>query len=135
MTDQDNLSANKALVRRLFEEVIDGGCLDLAPSLLRADYIQHNPSIGQGVEGVVAYFEQLERTKSRLRIQSTLEIRHMMAEDDLVFVHSNTRMAGVVTLDFEAMDLFRVQDGMLAEHWDVIQGRGVLAELALLTAG
>ena len=54
-----------------------------------------------------------------------------MAEDDLVFIHSHTRMAAVVTLDFEAMDLFRVQDGLLAEHRDVIQGRGVLAALAL----
>ncbi len=80
VTDCDDPAANKAVVRRLFEEVIDGGRLDLAPSLLRADYIQHNPSVGQGVAGFVAYFEQLERTKSRLRVQSTLEIRHMLTE-------------------------------------------------------
>ena len=59
----------------------------------------------------------------------------MLAEHDFVFIHTRTLMEGLVTLDFETMDLFRVQDGLLAEHWDVIQGRSILASLALLTVG
>ena len=135
MSNDSTGEANKALVRRVFEEIIDGGRLELATALLRSDYIQHNPSAGQGIEGFVTYFTQLERTKKRLRVRSTLSILHMLAEHDFVFIHTRTRMEGLVTLDFETMDLFRVQDGLLAEHWDVIQGRSVLASLALLTAG
>jgi predicted SnoaL-like aldol condensation-catalyzing enzyme len=127
--------ANKAVVRRVFEEIIDGGRLDLAPTLLRPDYIQHNPSVGQGIDGFVAYFTNLEQTKKRLRVDSELSILHMLAEDDLVFIHTKTTMKGLVTLEFETMDLFRLCDGLLAEHWDVIQGRSVLASLALLMAG
>jgi len=126
---------NKALVRRVFEEIIDGGRLELARELLRPDYIQHNPSVGQGVEGFIAYFTQLERTKKRLRVTSKLEILHEMAEGDFVFVHTSTTMKGPVALQFEAMDLFRVHEGLLAEHWDVIQGRGVMSALALLLSG
>ena len=132
---QVSCEANKAVVRRVFEEIIDGGRLDLAPTLLRPDYVQHNPSVGQGLDGFVAYFTNLEQTKKRLRVGSELFILHMLAEDDLVFIHTKTTMKGLVTLDFETMDLFRLCDGLLAEHWDVIKGRSVLASLALLMAG
>jgi predicted SnoaL-like aldol condensation-catalyzing enzyme len=127
--------ANKALVRRLFEEVIDGGNSDLAEELLKPDYIQHNPSAGQGIEGFKAYFADLERTKRRLRAVSTLTILHLLAEGDRVYIHTETCMEGMVRLRFEAMDLFRVEDGKLAEHWDVIQGRGILSAMVLLAAG
>jgi predicted SnoaL-like aldol condensation-catalyzing enzyme len=130
-----DLDANKALVRRLFEEVIDGGDLSLADQLLRADYIQHNPSAGQGIEGFKAYFSDLERTKKRLRARSTMTIRHMLAEADHVFIYAETRMEGPVNLTFEAMDLFRIREGQIAEHWDVIQGRGLLSSLVLMVSG
>ena len=67
MNSTIDLEANKMLVRRLFEEVIDGGDLNLADQLLRTDYIQHNPAAGQGIEGFKAYFTDVERTKKRLR--------------------------------------------------------------------
>ncbi len=54
MNSINDLEANKTLVRRLFEDVIDGGDLNLANQLLRPDYIQHNPSAGQGIEGFKA---------------------------------------------------------------------------------
>jgi predicted SnoaL-like aldol condensation-catalyzing enzyme len=135
MSDDPIGEANKALVRRVFEDIIDGGRLELAAELLRPDYIQHNPSVGQGVEGFVAYFTRLDRAKKRFGIRSSLSILHMLAENDSVFIHSTTRMEGIVTLEFETMDLFRVQEGRLAEHWDVIQGRGLFAALALLSVG
>ena len=130
-----DLETHRALVRRLFEEVIDGGDLALADELLRPDYIQHNPSAGQGIEGFKAYFTDLERTRKRLRVTSSLTIHHVLAESDLVFIHSETRMEGMLNLKFLAMDLFRVEDGRIAEHWDVIQGRGLLSSLVLLMAG
>ncbi len=130
-----DLDANKTLVRCLFEDVIDGGDLTLADRLLRPDYIQHNPSAGQGIEGFKTYFTDLERTKKRLRVSSTLTIQHMLAEADHVFIYAETRMEGAVNLTFEAMDLFRIREGQIAEHWDVIQGRGLLSSLVLLVSG
>ncbi len=64
-----------------------------------------------------------------------MTIQHMLAESDHVFVYSKTRMEGTLNLTFQAMDLFRIHDGKIAEHWDVIQGRGLFSSLVLLTAG
>ena len=129
------LERNKNLVRRVFEEVIGQRRFELAHELLRPDYIQHNPSAGQGIDGFLAYFRDLERTQRRLRVTSTTEIVLLMAEADHVCAHTRTRMSGWISLDFTAMDIFRIEDGRLAEHWDVIQGRGTLSALALLLAG
>jgi len=130
-----NLEANKRLVQRLFDEVIAKRRFDLAHELLRPDYIQHNPSAGQGIDGFVAYFRKLERTQRRLRATSTTQILSLLAEGDRVFAHTETRIDGPARLHFVAMDLFRIEDGQLAEHWDAIQGRGLLSALALLLAG
>jgi predicted SnoaL-like aldol condensation-catalyzing enzyme len=135
MHENSDLEANKQLVLRLFKDVIDGGDLDLADDLLRPDYIQHNPSVGQGVEGFKKYFTDLERTRKTLRVRSSLTILQVVAEDDRVFIYGETRMEGAVNLRFEAMDLFRIEAGRIAEHWDVIQGRGLLSSLALIVAG
>ena len=129
------LTANKTLVRRLFEKVIDAGNTALADELLRPDYIQHNPSVGQGIEGFKEYFASLDQTKRRLRLASTMDILAIMAEGDRVSIYTETRMVGMVSLSFQAMDLFRIQDGKIAEHWDVIQGRGLLSATILLAVG
>lgn len=135
MNELHDLERNKELVRRLFVEVIDGGDLDLADDLLKPGYVQHNPSAEQDVAGFKAYMRSLERTKRLLRADSELDIHHVLAEGDRVLIHTETRFSGVVRLRFETMDLFRVEGGRLAEHWDVIQGRSVLSVLAGLVAG
>ena len=53
LSDDSTREANKALVRRVFEEITNGDRLELAAELLRSDYIQHNPSAGQGIAGFV----------------------------------------------------------------------------------
>lgn len=130
-----NLERNKELVRRLFVEVIDGGDLDLADQLLQPGYVQHNPSAGQDIAGFKAYMRSLERTKRLLRADSEFEIHHVLAEGDRVLIHTETRFSGLVRLRFETMDLFRLEGGRIAEHWDVIQGRSLLSVLAGLVAG
>ncbi len=135
MNSLSDLEANKSLVRRLFEDVIDGGDLNLADQLLRPDYIQHNPSAGQGIEGFKKYFTDLESTKKRMRVSSSFTIQHLMAEADHVVIYGETRMEGRLNLKFEAMDLFRIEEGKIAEHWDVIQGRGLLSSFVLLMTG
>jgi predicted SnoaL-like aldol condensation-catalyzing enzyme len=79
-------------------------------------YIQHNPQAPDGfeafvqfVEGVTAQFPQL-----------SLEIKRAVAEGDLVVTHSLLKMSpddrGSAVADF-----FRLEDGKVVEHWDVIQ--------------
>ncbi|WP_290053440.1 nuclear transport factor 2 family protein [Amycolatopsis solani] len=80
------------------------------------DYVQHNPHApGSAAEsarylaGFVARFPEL-----------TLEVRRVVAEDDLVCTHSLMRLTPNARGSAIA-DVMRVRDGRIVEHWDVVQ--------------
>ena len=80
------------------------------------DYIQHKPTLPNGREPVVSFLEKLlERYPDRI-----FTIHRVIASDDLVAVHyhsqSNPEDAG-----FAVVDIFRVEDCLIVEHWDVVQ--------------
>ncbi len=109
---------NKALVLRLYSEVFNQNKTDLVKHLLAADYIQHDPTVPGGPEGQIKLFENL---KARLPgVVAT--VKRVAADGDLVGVHwqasatpqnENTGQAWV--------DLFRLANGKIVEHWDVHQ--------------
>jgi predicted SnoaL-like aldol condensation-catalyzing enzyme len=113
------LDENKALVENFFREVLGARSVEAAAKYLRPDYIQHNPGIPGGLAGFQDFF------RPRLRQASTtvrMEILHVVAEGDLVNIHvrwSGTNTAGK-PVDFTEFDLFRVEGGLIAEHWDAI---------------
>lgn len=123
--------ANKALVAELYEKVIGGGDLDRADRLLAPDYIQHNPNVPTGREGFKRYFAGIH---ARFRID--VEILSVIAEDDMVVVHVEQRVRSrLFALTIVAMDRFRIDNGRIAEHWDVMSGKSFLDRLMLEIAG
>lgn len=64
-----------------------------------------------------------------------LSILRVMAEGSRVCIYRKTRMVGAIHLQFEAMDRLRIEDGRIAGHWDVIQGRGLLSSLLSIVSG
>jgi predicted SnoaL-like aldol condensation-catalyzing enzyme len=82
-----------------------------------AGYIQHNPTVPTGpADGFVASMSALF---DRYPKWSTV-IKRVIAEGDLVAVHHHVRQHPDDT-GFAVVDIFRVDDGKLIEHWDVIQ--------------
>ncbi len=80
------------------------------------DYIQHKPTLPDGREPVIAFLEGLlERFPDR-----TFTIHRVIASDDLVAVHYHSR-ANANDLGFAVVDIFRVEDCLMVEHWDVVQ--------------
>jgi predicted SnoaL-like aldol condensation-catalyzing enzyme len=80
-------------------------------------YIQHNPRVPDGREAALAVLPDLV-SKSGMRA----EIKRVIAEGDLVVVHSRVAVPGKPEAPVMAiMDIFRVKDGLIVEHWDVIQ--------------
>ncbi len=80
------------------------------------DYIQHKPTLPDGREPVVNFLETLlERFPDR-----TFTIHRMIASDDLVAVHYHSQ-AGPDDLGFAVIDIFRVENCKMVEHWDVVQ--------------
>ena len=115
------LAANKKLVFDFWREVIDAGQLDKAATYLTEGYIQHNPNIADGRAAFVAYFAQFSKP-SPVQPQIRLPLVNIIAEGSyvtLVFVQTLPDKANPgKTYTTTAVDIFRIADGKIAEHWD-----------------
>ena len=77
-------------------------------------YVQHNPLVPTGREAAVKLLSE------RLRPESTAEIKRAIAEGDLVVLHIHSR-SNQEDRGRAVVDIFRVVNGKIVEHWDVIQ--------------
>ena len=79
-------------------------------------YIQHNPNATDGPEGFRELFAFIEKEYPQFRV----EIKRVFVEGDMVAVH--VRSFDGPTKNGEAgVDMFRLENGKIVEHWDVIQ--------------
>jgi len=117
MTDA---ARNKEIVREIFEKIVNGGDADLAAKFYKPDYIQHNPNVEQGLAGLQKLIRRMHASGNPMRA----EIKLMNAEDDRVWLlvewSGGAVPPGAPRLTHTA-EIFRVEDGMMAEHWDVVQ--------------
>ena len=93
---------------------------DLAEKFYKKDYIQHNPNVAPGLDGLQTLIRQMHSSGDPMRA----EIKLMNAEDDMGWLlidwTGGTLPEGTPRLGLSA-EVFRVEDGMMAEHWDVLQ--------------
>ena len=113
------LAANKKLVYDMYRIVLQAGIWERAGEFIRDDYVQHNPNAGQGLKGVQEY---IRKTRPERPIQDKLELPliNLVAERDLVmtaFVRPEKDANGQ-TYYSTWFDLYRIEDGKIAEHWD-----------------
>jgi len=113
------LAANKKLVYDMYRIVLQAGIWERAGEFIRDDYLQHNPNAGQGLAGVQDY---IRKTRPERPIEDKLELPliNLIAEGDNVmtaFVRPEKDAAGA-TYYSTWFDLYRIQDGKIAEHWD-----------------
>jgi predicted SnoaL-like aldol condensation-catalyzing enzyme len=114
------LARNKQLVYDFFRIILIGRRLERASEFLNVDYIQHNPNVDTGLKGFLDYFSKLGGPKEIPdEITGLVAIQ---AEGDFVtlsFVDeradSNVSGKKYTTTWF---DMFRLQNGNIAEHWD-----------------
>lgn len=80
------------------------------------DVIDHNPNIAGTRESIIAHLEALEwATEGPSR-----EIKHMITQGDYVVVHHHLKREPG-TAGIAAVEIFRVANGLIVEHWDVLQ--------------
>ena len=96
--------------------VLTGAFVNRDPSVVAKyfapDYIQHNPAIPNGSAAIPALIASLSP-------EFSYELGMAVAEGDLVMVHG--RYVGWAAKPMVAVDIFRVVDGKVTEHWDVMQ--------------
>jgi predicted SnoaL-like aldol condensation-catalyzing enzyme len=119
LADDALTERNKEIVRNFYTSVLIGRDVDAAPKFLRPDYIQHNPQVPTGLKGFMDTFR--ERFAQKLPGDYKRELLNVVGDNDMVVVYVRQTWTGSKdgqrhqTLGF---DMFRVQDGMIAEHWD-----------------
>ena len=79
-------------------------------------YRQHNPMAGDGTEPFVGFVKWITGENPDLRV----EFKRLVAEGDLVVVHSHF-IPSKGARGTAVMDIFRIEDGKIVEHWDVLQ--------------
>ncbi len=99
---------NKQTVARLFE-AFRAGDTDAFDELIVEDYVQHNPQAGNGLAAVKRFFAPVGPID--------VEVHRVIAEGDLVAVHSNSKPWNMASVDIFRLD----DDGKIVEHWDVLQ--------------
>ena len=111
--------ANKKTVIDFYDKAINQKDFEAASVHLGDKYIQHNPLAADGPEGLKAF---LEFAKQNLKTYKT-EFKRVFADGDYVIVHAHAKANPDDPADrgTAVMDIFRLENGKVVEHWDVAQ--------------
>jgi predicted SnoaL-like aldol condensation-catalyzing enzyme len=112
MSSANTVEANKALVSKVMDGVFVRRDSSAVERHFDKGYIQHNPQVPNGRDAIPALISQFS---SGFRYEAGM----IVAEGDLVMIHG--RYTGWGPKPMVAVDIFRVIDGKLVEHWDVLQ--------------
>jgi steroid delta-isomerase-like uncharacterized protein len=138
MSEQDN----KTVVRCYYEQVFNQRRINLLNQLAVEDYVEHDPFPGQGngradltarVQAILAAFTPLQ-----------FRLEHLIAENDQVIAHwsqdgthSGVFMGIPATgrqYTITGIDIHKLRDGRMAEHWHVVDLYGLLQQLGAIPA-
>lgn len=115
--DLDKTEANKVLAVALIEDVLMGkNPSKISDYISSEEYHQHNPQIKDGLTGIV---EAVEYLTSQNNMFKYTKIHKVLGEGNFVLTVSEGEWNGGKKHVF--YDLFRMKDGKIVEHWDVIQ--------------
>lgn len=115
ITDLDKTDANKAVVLELMNKMfINGEKIDVTKYINPASYLQHNSMAGDGLEGLGALMKAMAEKGIKMIYK---KVPLVVAEGNFVLTGSEGTFADKPTAFY---DLFRLEDGRIVEHWDVI---------------
>lgn len=116
VTDLVETAANKALVRSFVEDILVNGRMEKLAGYYDGDhYLQHNPHIADGLSGLGAALKAMAAQGVKMKYD---RIHKVLGEGNFVLTASEGTFAGKHSSFY---DLFRVQSGKIAEHWDTIE--------------
>jgi len=113
---QTQKEVNKKVVVEFYEKALNQKDFEAASKYLGSRYTQHNPNAADGPEGLKAFLGFLKEKFPA----SHSEIKRVLADGDYVILHVHAvREPG--TRGSAIVDVFKLENGKIVEHWDVVQ--------------
>ncbi len=109
-------SRNKATVAAFYDEVFSHHNVAAAEHYMAEDYKQHNPMAATGRKAFVDFFTRFFQQSPEWHVT----IKRIAADGDMVWVHYHAQRS-TGDRGMAVVDLFRMKDGKMVEHWDVVQ--------------
>jgi len=135
----NDVGRNKDVVSRFYDEVFIRHDMSRIDDYLRDDYIQHNGDCPQGKAGFLDFFATIFAAVPDF----SYTLKKIVADGDIVVTYSTTtgthtggewlgQTATGAKLNFDVVDIFRLQDGKIAEHWDVADTFTFFSQLGIV---
>ena len=132
---------NKALVRQLVEEVLNGGNMSWADEIIAPNFVEHEelpPEIPPGREAPKLMFTMLRNAFPNFK--ATIE--HLIAEGDKVVLHMTWagthkgEFMGIPptgkSISIGVIDILRIAEGQFVEHWGVMDQMAMMQQLGVI---
>jgi steroid delta-isomerase-like uncharacterized protein len=131
--------ANKSLVKRYYEDVLNAGNVELLDELAVPDYDEHSPFPGQpnGIEGLKARVGAIVTS-----LRPVFTLHRVIGEGDVVvayWTNTGTHQGDFMgippsgrTVTISGIDIHRLRDGRMAEHWHVVEELQMLQQLGVV---
>jgi predicted SnoaL-like aldol condensation-catalyzing enzyme len=135
---ENSAEKNKMIIGAFAESVFVKKDLSAVDQYMRSGYIQHNPLVKQGASGFREFFSAWFASVPDWRYS----LRKIVADESEVWVYGT--YAGTLEKEwlgiaasgqkyaFDAVDIFRLEEGKLAEHWDVMDILGLFKQLGAI---
>ena len=136
--------SGKAELRRIYEQVVNKGKVDLIDELMSANFIEHEqlpPGVPPGIEGVKALFSEMRKAFPDLQatVHDMLEQGNkVVARVTFSGTHKGEFMGIPPTnrkVSFQAIDIVRYARGKAVEHWGVADNAGLFQQLGVAPPG
>jgi predicted SnoaL-like aldol condensation-catalyzing enzyme len=105
---------NRQIATTAYQRIFGDLDITAIDEFISKDFIQHNPTIADGPEGVKALIQMLI---SQGVSKQKISFKHTAAEKDIVFLHSRYEMGGK---EWRFIDIYRLEQGKWVEHWDAM---------------
>jgi predicted SnoaL-like aldol condensation-catalyzing enzyme len=113
MSESSKAARNKQLGLHGFTQVAAGN-FDVLLTLLHKDFVEHSPGNPSGREAFIAFIAESPVARARL------DLKRVIADDEYVVMHyhmtTDDDPCGIAVID-----IWRLIDGQIVEHWDVVQ--------------
>lgn len=110
------LEKNKENAIAFYKMAYEGRPKEASERYVGAEYIQHNPLVGDGIDPFIDYFNRMAKEYP----DKSIEFVRAVAEEDLVALHTHQVWPGGI--EYITMDFFRFDNhGKIIEHWDAMQ--------------